>query len=79
MKSLVELLNRLLALLERWLYKREQRSHEQTVSEIQNNPGEFLADHFSGLQQLSTDAAGADAPDAERDDNTGGRDVSESG
>ena len=49
MTALVELLGALLKLLQRALARQEQQRHEETVDEIQDNPGAFMSGHFGGV------------------------------
>ena len=49
MIALAEIINRLLAMLEKWVKAQEQERHESTVKEIQSNPGAFMSDHFGGV------------------------------
>ena len=58
MKAIAELLNAIVAIINRILARQEQKQHEATVDEIQSNPGAFMSDHFGGVP----DAPG-DAPD----------------
>lgn len=55
MSALLELLNSLLALIKRAMAKQEQRHHEKTVDEIQDNPGAFMSDHFGSMPNASID------------------------
>lgn len=63
--AFIELLNRLLKALDAWLYSQRQKQHEQTVQNIQDNPAEFLADHFGGVPKRQPDAGDADKADPE--------------
>ena len=65
MTALLQLLNSLLAILKRALAKQEQQQHEQTIDEIQSNPGEFLAGHFGRVPD-STINHNADKADPRR-------------
>jgi hypothetical protein len=60
MTALVELLGALLKLLQRALARQEQQRHEETVDEIQDNPGAFMSGHFGGVPKLPDD------PDADK-------------
>lgn len=65
MIALAEIINRLLAMLEKWVKAQEQERHESTVKEIQSNPGAFMSDHFGGVPDKHADDA--DQASAERD------------
>ena len=66
MTALLQLLNSLLAILQRLMAKQEQQHHEQTIDEIKDNPGEFLAGHFGRVPDKSIDH-NADKADPRRD------------
>lgn len=55
MKPLIELLNAILAIINKILARQEQKQHEATVDEIQSNPGEFIAGHFGRMPDKSID------------------------
>ena len=57
MIAIAELLNRLMAMLEKWVKAQEQERHESTVKEIQSNPGAFMSDHFGGVPDKHADDA----------------------
>ncbi len=69
MRALIELLNRILGIVEQWARKQEQQRHESTVTQIKDHPGEFLADHFGGVSNAQPDAGDADKADPERKPN----------
>ena len=55
MTALLQLLNSLLEILKRAMAKQEQQQHEETVDEIKDNPGEFLAGHFGRVPDSTID------------------------
>jgi len=55
MKAIAELLNALLKLINRALARQEQKQHEATVDEIQDNPGAFMSGHFGSVPDKSID------------------------
>lgn len=66
MIALLELLNSLLAILKRAIARQEQKQHEETVDEIQSNPGAFMSDHFNSVPDKSINH-NADKADTRRD------------
>ena len=65
MIALAELLNRLLAMLEKWVKAQEQERHESSIQTIQNDPARFMSDHFGGVPDKHADDA--DQASAQRD------------
>lgn len=57
MKPLIELLNAILAIINKILARQEQKQHEATVDEIQDNPGAFMSDHFGRVPDSTIDHA----------------------
>lgn len=65
MRALIELLNAIVAIINRALAKREQKQHEETVNELQRNPGEFVARHFGSVPDKPADSV-TDETDTKR-------------
>lgn len=66
MKAIAELLNAILAIINKILARQEQKQHEATVDEIQSNPGAFMSDHFGRVPDFTIDHA-TDKATARRD------------
>ena len=66
MRAFVELLNRILALLESALRRRENKRHQDEAKQIEDDPGGWFGDHFSGVPDKRA-ADDADAPGADPD------------
>lgn len=62
MIALAELLNRLLAMLEKWVKAQEQERHESSIQTIQNDPARFISDHFGGVPDKHADDADQASP-----------------
>ena len=66
MRAFVELLNRILALLESALRRRENQRHQDEAKQIESDPCDWFADHFDGMPDKRA-ADDADAPGADPD------------